>query len=412
MAALDDGGLNLGGRRLRILYSFPNRIGITGIGMTAWHQVSSLVEVGHSVVVACGSCERSLPDSCEVVDTTSVLGIRLPYRLFGRDRVYRYHDGTVARLLSSRAADFDVFHGWPLGSLKTLQVARQRNVPTVLERPNAHTGFAYEAVAREHFSLNVPVPRDHTHRYNAKRLEREESEYALADQLACPSDFVRQTFLSRGFDESSLGRHAYGFDKSKFYPGDRSDRGNGGITALFAGRCEPRKGLHYALRAWLASGLEEKGQFLIAGEFIPHYRERLGPLLDHPSVRVLGFVADVATLMRQADVFVLPSVEEGSALVTYEARACGCVLLVSDSTGAEVRHGIDGFVHRAGDVEELTAQFRQLGESSERFRAMRAASCAASNGNSWTDAAALLTSVYRNAIDRARSRGSLEMIRQ
>ena len=60
----------------------------------------------------------------------------------------------------------------------------------------------------------------------------------------------------------------------------------------------------------------------------------------HPSVEEVGHVADPGALMRGFDVLVLPSLEEGSALVTYEARACGCVLAVSDRSGAACTDGV------------------------------------------------------------------------
>jgi hypothetical protein len=65
------------------------------------------------------------------------------------------------------------------------------------------------------------------------------------------------------------------------------------------GRCEPRKGLHYALQGWLASGAAERGTFTICGDFYPGYDRVLGHWLGHPSVRVQGFVPDVASLMRE-----------------------------------------------------------------------------------------------------------------
>ena len=40
------------------------------------------------------------------------------------------------------------------------------------------------------------------------------------------------------------------------------------------------------------------GRFLIAGDFLPAYREKLAPLLSHPTVEVLGHRTDVAELMR------------------------------------------------------------------------------------------------------------------
>ena len=99
---------------------------------------------------------------------------------------------------------------------------------------------------------------------------------------------------------------------------------------LFAGLCAVRKGVHFALEAWLRSPASTDGTFLIAGDFLPAYREKLAPLLAHPSVQVLGHRDDVAELMRVSDVLVLPSIEEGSALAANEAIASGCVPLVSD----------------------------------------------------------------------------------
>src|SRR5690606_2873798 len=100
-----------------------------------------------------------------------------------------------------------------------------------------------------------------------------------------------------------------------------------GLTVLFAAGCAPRKGLHIALEAWLQSPAHENGTLLVAGEFIPGYAEKLGKLLEHSSVKRIGFRKDLPDVMRSADILVLPSIEEGSALVTYDARGNGCVLL-------------------------------------------------------------------------------------
>ena len=109
---------------------------------------------------------------------------------------------------------------------------------------------------------------------------------------------------------------------------------------IFAGGCAPRKGLHYALEAWLRSPAHETGTFLVAGTFVPGYAERLSPMLRHPSVRVLGHRSDLPALMRTCDALVLPSIEEGSALVTYEARGSGCVVLVSDAANSSATYAV------------------------------------------------------------------------
>ena len=58
--------------------------------------------------------------------------------------------------------------------------------------------------------------------------------------------------------------------------------------------------------------------------------------------------------------FVLPSIEEGSALVTSEARGCGCVILVSEVAGAVCHHDENALIHRVGDVEALTRHITSL----------------------------------------------------
>ena len=54
--------------------------------------------------------------------------------------------------------------------------------------------------------------------------------------------------------------------------------------------------------------------------------------------------------MAAADVFVFPSLFEGSAVVTYEALACGLPSIVTPNAGSVVRDGVDGFHVPAGDV--------------------------------------------------------------
>ena len=102
---------------------------------------------------------------------------------------------------------------------------------------------------------------------------------------------------------------------------------------LFAGTCDVRKGVHYALDAWLRSPASQAGTFLIAGNFLPAYARALARALSHPSVKVLGHRNDLPSLMRQCDILVFSSIEEGSALVVTEAMASGCVPLASEASG-------------------------------------------------------------------------------
>jgi glycosyltransferase involved in cell wall biosynthesis len=318
----------------------------------------------------------------------------------GTKRACALHDRIVAHRLRRLAGRFDVVHVWPMGALETLKVAANLGIPTVLERPNAHTSFAYEVVQKECERLGVRLPRGHEHAYKSKWLRREEQEYRLATCLLCPSDFVVQTFLDKRFPPEKLIRHQYGFDEEVFHPPISGEHGKRPFTMLFVGGCAPRKGLHYALEAWLKSAAHRNGKFLIAGEFVLGYREKLSSMLAHPSVEVLGFRRDVADLMRGSDVLVLPTIEEGSALVTSEARGCGCVLVVSEASGAVCKHMDNALVHQVGDVKTLAQHLTSLSEDHQLLERLRAASLETAQQLTWAAAGAKMLATYRNVLEQ------------
>jgi glycosyltransferase involved in cell wall biosynthesis len=227
-------------------------------------------------------------------------------------------------------------------------------------------------------------------------LAREQQEFRLADTLLVPSDFVLRTFLDRGFDIAQTARHQYGFDPRRFpAPGPEAPSAGGlPLSVCFVGLGEPRKGLHYALRAWFDSGLGERGRFTICGDLLPDYRRKLAPLLAHPSVETIGFVEEVGAVMRQSDVLVLPSVEEGSALVTYEGLASGCVLVVSDGSGAPCRHPDQALIHPAGDTQTLAHHLRMLDRDRGLLSRLRATGLARRGELTWAAAAARLHAIY------------------
>jgi glycosyltransferase involved in cell wall biosynthesis len=392
------------GPRLRVLYSFPHKIGGARINYTAWEQVSGLVAEGVDVTVFPGAVSVALPGFVEVRPTLARGRARIPYKLLGRLRALALHDYVVACRLPElvNRAEIDVVHTWPLGALRTLRVAADLGIPTVLERPNAHTRYAYEVVRRESQRLGVVLPRSHEHAYNEAILKREEAEYGLATKLLCPSDFVLRTFVEQGFSPDRLVRHRYGFDPARFHPPStpRAQAAEG-LTALYVGVAAVRKGLHFALEAWLASPAARRGRFLIVGAFLPAYRQKLAPMLAHPSVDVLGHREDVPELMRSADIFVLPSIEEGYPLAAVEARGSGCVILVSDACDEACKHGINGLVHRVGDVAELSRQMSLLDADRELLERLRAASTAGLSDITWAGAARTLVAAYHAAVAAA-----------
>lgn len=384
----------MAGRRLKIAYSFPFGLGSPGVGAAALSQIQALEERDCSVQVFCWSNPQRIP-GVRVFQTQKLAPI--PQRFLGRERACRLHDYVTANLLKRWSEPFDVVHTWPLAAELTLKVARARQWLGVREAPNTHTGHAFDVVAKEHRALGVQQERDNTHTFNPSVLDREKREYDVASLILAPSELAIDTFVRLGVPRSKLALKSYGFDPLR-YQSSAGAHANNDLTFSFVARCEPRKGLHLGLEAWHRSGIADRSKFRVTGRFIPGYRERILPLLQHKNVSVHDFIDDLRPLYQATDVLVLPSVEDGSALVTYEAQASGCALLVSDASGARFTDGTEGFVHRAGDVEALSQQMRMLADDPALLVRMQKAAALNAQQYTWARATESLVKAYEAAL--------------
>ena len=387
--------------KIHILYSFPLRLGVTGIGMTAWNQIWGLLCEGVHVELYCGSLEKQLEKLNYLKQTLVPFGIKIPIRLLGVSRAMRLHDRIVSNALRriSMKSHIDIVHCWPSGCLQTLKTARELGIKTVLERHTAHTRFVFEITAQEINRLGIKLHK-HYSLFDETRLAREEQEFSLADRLLCPSEHAMKTFLERGFDKKQLLREQYGYDPEAFTPGEQAGKKSNPhlFTMAYVGQCNPLKGFHFALRAWVASKASKNGLFYICGDILPEYRDLLKPLLVHPSVKYLEFIHDVAKIMRQCDALVLPSLSEGFGLVACEARACGCVLLASDAASEVCEHMKNGLVHKAGDVNTLREHIDLLASNIDLRERLRTHSLENIKSLTWSEAAKSLVAAYRECL--------------
>jgi glycosyltransferase involved in cell wall biosynthesis len=381
---------------MRVLYSFPHALGAPGIGTTAVNQVLGLLERNNDVRVIAASIHRNSTFPEARVTTTMVFaGVRIPHRVLGLDRTMALHDRRVAAYLKTHASEYDAVHCWPGAALHTPKVAAAEGLTALREVPNTHTGNAYEVVAQLCRDLGIELPRNHSHRMNTARLEQEEAEYEVSHRLLVPSDPVRLSFLERGFAPQKLLQHQYGFDPTIFKP--REGARNGQFHAVFLGTVEPRKGLHIALEAWRRAGAYERARFSIYGRIVEEYRPTIQEYLGMPNVQLHEFTDDAAGVLRDADALVLPSFEEGSALVTYEAQGCGAIPVVSDAAGAQCVHLVTGMVHRVGDVDALAQHFSQLIGDPKLLGSLRAAVLEQRDKLTWAAAAERLERCYEEA---------------
>lgn len=150
------------------------------------------------------------------------------------------------------------------------------------------------------------------------------------------------------------------------------------VRLLSVGRWHWVKGYHYALdalRMLLDQGYEAH-YTIIAGNPTEEILYQLHELELEKHVTVLDQLPqhEVFQSMQQADVLLLPSVEEGIANVVLEAMAIGLPVLSSDCGGMPevLEHGVNGFLFANRDVDDLVEQCIQFLQLSHTERAAMA----------------------------------------
>ncbi len=188
--------------------------------------------------------------------------------------------------------------------------------------------------------------------------ERRLRDIALADRILVPSEHIAGELERHGTPRARIAVVPYAADTRRFVP-NRSKRHGPSCTFLFAGGITQRKGIKYLLEAWRQ--VRRPGWRLQLLGAMPANTAPLEPFRDE--VEWLGRFphAEVPARMAAADVFVFPSLFEGSAVVTYEALACGLPSIVTAESGSVVRDGHEGLIVPARDVRALAAAIERLG---------------------------------------------------
>ena len=275
-------------------------------------------------------------------------------------------DTFVARTLP----EADLFVGLSGCGLATGRVARRRGMRVVCDRGSTHIRHQNEVLLAEHARWGLPFGG-----VDPRIVDREEAEYAEADAVTVPSSHVRQTFLERGVSAAKVRLLSYGVDLQRFHPvgvptADRFD-------VLFVGGVSLRKGIPYLLQAY-AQLVHPRKTLTIAGVAEPAVLERMRGLGLMPAdVRLLGHVRqpELKQLMSTSHALVLPSLEEGLAMVMAQALACGCPVVATPDSGAADLYtdGVEGWIVPPRDADALASRLQRLADDPSLQAPMRAA---------------------------------------
>jgi glycosyltransferase involved in cell wall biosynthesis len=142
---------------------------------------------------------------------------------------------------------------------------------------------------------------------------------------------------------------------------------DGPLRVLTVGGVGLRKGSPYVLAA--ARALAGLATFRMVGaiEALPQAVAKLSE-----AVELTGPIprSDMRAHFAWADVFLLPSLCEGSATVVYEALAASLPVICTQNTGSVVRNGVEGEIVPIRDSEMIADALAGLARDPERRRDM------------------------------------------
>jgi glycosyltransferase involved in cell wall biosynthesis len=253
---------------------------------------------------------------------------------------------------------FDLFHGWSGESVRTLRVAKERGIPSVLEIPTWHRhkgrSKSRDLTQSERAAAEAPWPVGWKNRLLISRQQTLE-EYDLADLILVLSEKAAETFRTAGIDGAKLFPMSRGVDPVRFAPAETPPEK---FRAIFVGALIKRKGVHRLIEVWKQLRLRDAELVLVGA-----VHEEIKPFLQDAAaanIRVIGFTPHVQDQYRSASVHIFPSTCEGSAKATYEAAACGLAQITTRESGDVVEHGVNGLIIPADDSEALAEAIRTM----------------------------------------------------
>jgi glycosyltransferase involved in cell wall biosynthesis len=221
------------------------------------------------------------------------------------------------------------------GQSGAIETARKNGLGIVTDQSLAHPAFIHDALRQEFERFGLAVGYDPAS--DLWRLVLRDCHQA--DLLLVNSDFVKETFVDRGYPAEKI-RVAYLGVRELFFDLKRDYRIDGPIKILFTGNFDIRKGVRVlleAIRKCRRAGLNIRLQLIgNLGNGQPCIEPGDSVFFTHAP-----FVPQEALIdaFRSSDLFVFPTYAEGSSRSAMEAAAAGLPLVTTKNCGLPLEHG-------------------------------------------------------------------------
>ncbi|MHB8405658.1 MAG: glycosyltransferase [Gammaproteobacteria bacterium] len=269
-------------------------------------------------------------------------------------RLFESFDRHVAKHMPA----CDAFIGLSCASLYAGRAAQRIGAVYVCDRGSAHIVVQDRLLCEEYARQGVGYKG-----IDPRFLAKEQAEYAQADLITVPSEFARKSFLEQGIPAEKIAKVPYGVHLERFEK--VADPAQDRFDVAFVGAVSFRKGVPDLLQAFTALRHPRK-HLTIVGSMSPDMARYLRSHRFGGDIRFTGHCPQpqLKEILSRSQVMVLPSIEEGLALVMAQAMACGCPVIASEHTGARdlFSDGVEGYIVPIGSSRILAERMQALAD--------------------------------------------------
>jgi starch synthase len=284
---------------------------------------------------------------------------------FQRELAWHAHE-TLDRHVANNLPESDVLFVLSGSGLACGREAQKRGAKYICDRGSSHIRYQ-DAILREEFRRWGETFAG----IDPRVIAKEESEYEVCDVITVPSAFAYRSFLEMGVPESKLRKVPYGADLRRFKKVATPDPE--AFDVLFVGQVAFQKGVPDLIEAFRLVKHPKK-RLRIVGGMRPEMARYLKRRSVQTDIELPGHIPqkELKHIMSRSHVMILPSIQEGLALVQAQALACGCPVIGTRHTGAEdlFTDGKEGFIVPIRDPQAIADRLQLLADDPHRQAAM------------------------------------------